>query len=249
MDEGGGYQEDADARRCALGDVTNIGKRGILLGSKKTFSGEGIDENREDNIKDSFGEERAFKKWKTDIDGKIESLVDIKGKGPFSSDAKETCHPMTSNIIGNFIQRNIGSGLVSLKKSSDSLANEAVSKLGSGFISTDPVLAQCDKIFVTDSEEDSSDGHETDSAGSTRYSFQSKEVENSSTALKSTGLDFTTLKEGNADSCEGPWKFQKPSGSLRGSMDSGVTASGVPSCGKVGMLEESCRCPFCLKGK
>ncbi|XP_074566221.1 uncharacterized protein LOC141822794 [Curcuma longa] len=248
MGEGGGYQEDADARRCALGDVTNLGKRGLLLDSKKAFSGEGIDENREDNVEDSFGEERAFKKWKTDIDGKTEALVDIKGKGLFSSDAKGACQPMSSNIIGNFVQRNIGSGLVSLQKNSDSLANETVGKLGSGFISTEPVLAQCDKLFETDSEEDFSDGHETDSAGSNRYSFQSKDVENSSTGLKSSSLDFTTLKEGNVDSCEGPGKFQKPSGSSKGSMDSGVNeSSSVPSCGKVGMLEESCKCPFCLK--
>ncbi|XP_042433534.1 uncharacterized protein LOC122019947 isoform X1 [Zingiber officinale] len=248
MGEGGGYQEDGDARRCALGDVTNLGKRGLILDSKKIFSGEGIDENSQANVDDSFVEERAFKKWKTDIDGKTEALVDIKGKGLFSSEAKEAGWPMTPNIIGNFVQRNIESDLVSLQKSSDSLANETVGKLGSGFISTEPVLVQCDKLFVTDSEEDFSDGHETDSAGSTRYSFQSKEVENCSTALKSPGLDFTTLKEGNVHGCEGPWKFQKTSGSSKGSMDSGVNeSSSVPSCGKVGMLEESCKCPFCLK--
>ncbi|XP_042406448.1 uncharacterized protein LOC121996525 isoform X2 [Zingiber officinale] len=93
-------------------------------------------------------------------------------------------------------------------------------------------------------EEDYLDGHNSDSAGSTRYFFQTKDIENNSTASKSTGTDCTILKEGNLDSCDNPLKCQKPSGSLKGSMDTGIND---PSCGKVRMPEESCKCSFCLK--
>ncbi|XP_042406449.1 uncharacterized protein LOC121996525 isoform X3 [Zingiber officinale] len=62
--------------------------------------------------------------------------------------------------------------------------------------------------------------------------------------MPSNIIDCTILKEGNLDSCDNPLKCQKPSGSLKGSMDTGIND---PSCGKVRMPEESCKCSFCLK--
>lgn len=209
----------------------------------------------EETIDDSFGEEldgkeRASKKWKKNMDDNPDSLVDINGRGFFPFDAKQTCQPMPSNIMGNYVQRNMISDLVSLQKSSDSVANEAADKLKPGFISTGSVPPQFDNLFVIDSEEDYLDGHDSDSAGSTRYFFETKDIENNSTASKSTGEDFTILKEGNLDSCNGPLKCQMSSGSLKGSMDAGINdPSSAPSYGKIRMPEESCKCSFCLKGK
>ncbi|KAG6499812.1 hypothetical protein ZIOFF_039604 [Zingiber officinale] len=139
---------------------------------------------------------------------------------------------------------------VSMQKISDSIANEAADKLKPGFISTGSVPPQFDNLFVIDSEEDYLDNHDPDSAGSTSYFFQTKDIENNSTASKSTGTEFTILKKSNLDSCDGPLKCQKSSGSFKGSMDAGINdPSSAPSCGKVRMPEESCKCSFCLKGK
>ncbi|XP_042406447.1 uncharacterized protein LOC121996525 isoform X1 [Zingiber officinale] len=203
----------------------------------------------EETIEDSFGgeldgKERASMEWKKNMDDKHGSLLNINRRGCFPFYAKQTCQPMPSNIIGNYVHGNMTSDSISLQKSSDSLANEATNKLKLGFISTRSVPPQFDNLFVTDPEEDYLDGHNSDSAGSTRYFFQTKDIENNSTASKSTGTDCTILKEGNLDSCDNPLKCQKPSGSLKGSMDTGIND---PSCGKVRMPEESCKCSFCLK--
>ncbi|KAG6495899.1 hypothetical protein ZIOFF_043729 [Zingiber officinale] len=148
------------------------------------------------------------RRWQ-DIDESLEEAIDVSfreeldGKERNSKkwkknmDAKQACQPMPSNII----------------------ANEAADKLKPGFISTGSVPPQFDNLFVIDSEEDYLDNHDSDSAGSTRYFFQTKDIENNSTASKSTGTEFTILKKGNLDSCDGPLKCQKSSGSFKGSMD------------------------------
>ncbi|KAG6495906.1 hypothetical protein ZIOFF_043737 [Zingiber officinale] len=201
---------------------------GVAMGNLAFLSwvekGQKIDKSMEEIIEDSFGgeldgKERASMEWKKNMDDKHDSLLNINGRGCFPFDAKQTCQPMPSNIIGNYVHGNMTSDSVSLQKSSDSLANEAANKLKLGFISTRPVPPQFDNLFVTDSEEDYLDGHNSDSAGSTRYFFQTKDIENNSTASKSTGTDCTILKEGNLDSSDDPLECQKPSGSLKGSMD------------------------------
>ncbi|WOL08687.1 hypothetical protein Cni_G17440 [Canna indica] len=262
MGEDGGSQDASNARKGALGDITNVyGKRSLSLFSVKDVAGQNICRSGEENRGENFERQSTggTKKMKGKIDDADETLTDSKGKGLFSFDPKLASQAMTSDSIVNFSQRSVLSNIFSQQMNCDPSApgSTEADRLGQGYVSFRSGSAQCGKSFETDSEEESLDDNETDSCDSIKYSFLNKSFDSKSMASKCSDLDFTAIKEG-IDSIEGlsnapvgksdGLNCLKPSGSLDINMDDGPNPpTGVPSCGKTSISGNHCQCSFCLK--